>query len=200
MGDPVTMAMIGAGVGAITNPRKPLQGALLGGALGGFGGAAMGAGNVASTAVGTTAGGVPLAVTGSTPGVALPSAALPASKVTLPSTFVGDVGVMGTPTMSMQLPNTLSMANPTMPGIVSTNASTGLIPSMTADVTMADRLRAMGTFNQQNPMVGQVGFSALRDLSQPQPTPALTPGLLRGTPSQEQPMQYAIQMPQIRLI
>ena len=41
MGDPVTMAMIGAGVGAITNPRKPLQGALLGGALGGFGGAAI---------------------------------------------------------------------------------------------------------------------------------------------------------------
>ena len=42
MGDPVTMAMIGAGVGAVTNRRNPLQGALLGGALGGFGGAAMG--------------------------------------------------------------------------------------------------------------------------------------------------------------
>jgi hypothetical protein len=42
MGDPVTMGMIGAGVGAITNRRNPLQGALLGGALGGFGGAAMG--------------------------------------------------------------------------------------------------------------------------------------------------------------
>lgn len=42
MGDPVTMAMIGAGVGAVTNRRNPLQGALMGGALGGFGGAAMG--------------------------------------------------------------------------------------------------------------------------------------------------------------
>ncbi len=42
MGDPVTMGMIGAGVGALTNRRNPLQGALLGGALGGFGGAAMG--------------------------------------------------------------------------------------------------------------------------------------------------------------
>jgi hypothetical protein len=42
MGDPVTMGMIGAGVGAITNRRNPLQGALLGGALGGFGGAAIG--------------------------------------------------------------------------------------------------------------------------------------------------------------
>lgn len=42
MGDPVSMAMIGAGVGAVTNRRNPLQGALLGGALGGFGGAAIG--------------------------------------------------------------------------------------------------------------------------------------------------------------
>lgn len=71
MGDPVTMAMIGAGVGAITNPRKPLQGALLGGALGGFGGAAMGAGNAAATAGMTGASAVPI---GSTAGAALPAA------------------------------------------------------------------------------------------------------------------------------
>ena len=199
MGDPVTMAMIGAGVGAVTNPRKPLQGALLGGALGGFGGAAMGAGNVASTAVGTTAGGAPLAVTGATPGVALPSAALPSSTVKLPATFLGDPGVMGTPTMSMQLPNTLSMSTPTMPGTISTNASTGLIPSMTADVTMMDRLKAMGSFAKENPMVGQVGVGALQNIMQPLP-PAPSAGLLRGTPSQEQPQQYAMAMPEIRLI
>jgi len=54
MGDPITMAMIGAGVGAVTNPRKPLQGALLGGALGGFGGAAMGGAKAATAAAGAT--------------------------------------------------------------------------------------------------------------------------------------------------
>jgi hypothetical protein len=43
MGDPVTMAMVGAGVGALTNRKKPLQGALLGGALGGLGGGVYGA-------------------------------------------------------------------------------------------------------------------------------------------------------------
>ena len=64
MGDPLTMAMIGAGVGAITNPRKPLQGALLGGALGGFGGAAMGAGNAAATATMTGASAVPAVASG----------------------------------------------------------------------------------------------------------------------------------------
>ena len=71
MGDPVTMAMIGAGVGAITNPRKPLQGALLGGALGGFGGAAMGAGNAAATA--TMTGATMPAGTGVAAGTALPA-------------------------------------------------------------------------------------------------------------------------------
>lgn len=200
MGDPVTMAMIGAGVGAITNPRKPLQGALLGGALGGFGGAFANVAKPAATAMGTTAGGVPLAVTGATPGVALPSAALPASTVTLPTQAA--TGAFKTATMpGIQAANTLPFANPTMQGIVSTNASTGLIPSMTADVTMMDRLRAMGQFNRDNPMVGQVGSSALRDIMQPQPMAATpTPGLLRGTPSQEQPTQYAMAMPQVSLI
>jgi hypothetical protein len=174
MGDPITMAMIGAGVGAVTNPRKPLQGALLGGALGGFGGAAMGAGNVAATATGATAGGAPLAVTGVTPGVSLPVAK----------------GV-----------TTGAFKTATMPGVVSTNASTGLISSTTAPVTMMDRFNALGQFNRENPMVGQVGSSALQSLNEPQPMAAsMQPGLLRGTPSQEQPMQYAMQMPQVSLI
>lgn len=170
MGDPVTMAMIGAGVGAITNPRKPLQGALLGGALGGFGGAAMGAGNVAATTAMKGAAAVPV---GSTAGAALPAAQ-------------GASGIF---------------ANATMPTYAATGGTTGLIGSTTAPVTMMDRLRAIGSFNQQNPMVGQVGSSALRDIMQPQPmaaTPA--PGLLRGTPSQEQPSQYAMAMPQVSLI
>ena len=173
MGDPVTMAMIGAGVGAMTNPRKPLQGALLGGALGGFGGAAMGAGNAAATT----------AMTG--------ASAVPAGAATTI-----------TPMAAGQSFSTAApFANATMPTYAATGGSTGLIGSTTAPVTMMDRLRAMGTFNQQNPMVGQVGSSALQNLMQPQPMAAApTPGLLRGTPSQEQPSQYAMAMPQVSLI
>lgn len=169
MGDPVTMAMIGAGVGAITNPRKPLQGALLGGALGGFGGAAMGAGNAAATATMTGASAVPAGASSLT--------ALPAQ----------GAGIFATPTM---------------PVYAATGGTTGLIPSMTAPVTMMDRLKAVGTFNQQNPMVGQVGSSALQNIMQPPPVMASapTPGLLRGTPAQEQPSQYAMAMPQVSLI
>jgi len=38
MFDPFTLAMIGAGIGAITNPKKPIQGAIIGGGLGYGGG------------------------------------------------------------------------------------------------------------------------------------------------------------------
>jgi len=169
MGDPITMAMIGAGVGAVTNPRKPLQGALLGGALGGFGGAAMGAGNAAATA----------GMTGAT---------MPAGTGVAASTPIASFG-------------TGTFATPTMPVYAATGGSTGLIPSITATPTMMDRLRAVGQFNRENPMVGQVGSSALQNLMQPQPMAAApTPGLLRGTPSQEQPQQYAMAMPQVSLI
>ena len=170
MGDPLTMAMIGAGVGAVTNPRKPLQGALLGGALGGFGGAAMGAGNAAATAT-------------------MKGAVMPAAGTGV--TASAPIGSFGTGIF----------ATPTNPVFAATGGSTGLIGSMAAPVTMMERLQAIGKFGTENPMVGQVGAGALRDLSQPQPmASAASPGLLRGTPSQEQPPQYAMAMPQVSLI
>jgi len=173
MGDPLTLAMIGAGVGAVTNPRKPLQGALLGGALGGFGGAAMGAGNAAATAGMTGASATPIGV--ATPGMALNS---------------GAAFNAATP-----------MATATMPATFATGGSTGLIPSITATPTMMDRLRAVGQFGRENPMVGQLGASAFQSLNEPQPMAAAVPqGLLRGTPSPEQPSQYAMAMPQVSLI
>ena len=179
MGDPVTMAMIGAGVGAVTNPRKPLQGALLGGALGGFGGAAMGAGNAAATATMT--------------GATMPAAGA--------ATTINPVTAAATSTDALAKVSNPIFANPSQATYAATGGSTGFIPSMTADVTMADRFKALGQFNRENPMVGQVGSSAFQSLNEPQPMAAAAPpGLLRGTPSQEQPMQYAMQMPQVSLI
>ena len=179
MGDPITMAMIGAGVGAVTNPRKPLQGALLGGALGGFGGAAMGAGNAAATATMTGASAVPASTT-----------ALAPTPMVAGATYQPATGSM-----------IANFGMPTTPTFAATGGSTGLIGSTTAPATMMDRFKALGQFNRENPMVGQVGSSALQNIMQPQPMAAATqPGLLRGTPSPEQPMQYAMQMPQVSLI
>ena len=186
MGAAAAPMLIGSALGAVTNRRNPLQGALLGGVLGGVGGSFMsgfgGAGNAASTAMGTTAGGVPAAITGVTPGAALPAQGA--------GTF----------------------ANPTMPGVVSTNTSTGLIGSTTAPVTMAERfaggvnalksdISSLGTFAKENPLAAGQGLQAAKGVLFPEPVAAPTPqGLLRSTPSQEQPPQYAMGMPQINLL
>ena len=180
MGDPITMAMIGAGVGAITNPRKPLQGALLGGALGGFGGAAMGAGNAAATA--TMKG----------------AAAIPASTTALaPTPMVA--GATYQPATSGMIAN---FGMPTTPTFAATGGSTGLIGSTTSPVTMMDRFKALGQFNRENPMVGQVGSSAFQSLNEPQPMAAsMQPGLMRGNPiPMEQQQTAMLQQPQISLI
>ena len=179
MGDPVTMAMIGAGVGAITNPKKPLQGALLGGALGGFGGAAMGAGNAAAGAT----------MTGATMPAA--GAATTITPMTAGATYSGAAPGM-----------VANFGMPTMPTYAATGGSTGLISSTTAPVTMMDRFKALGQFNKENPMVGQVGSSAFQSLNEPQPMAAsMQPGLMRGNPiPMEQQQTAMLQQPQISLI
>lgn len=55
MADPVTMAMVGAGIGAATNKDDPLKGAMMGAAIGGIGGAGYGA-LAGEAAAGETAG------------------------------------------------------------------------------------------------------------------------------------------------
>lgn len=170
MGDPITMAMIGAGVGAVTNPRKPLQGALLGGALGGFGGAAMGAGNAAAA---TTMAGANPALMGTAGMGVNPMTAGATYKAAAPG-MVANFGM------------------PTMPTYAATGGTTGLIGSTTAPVTMMDRLKAVGDFGRQNPMVGQTGFNAFQNLNEPQPMAASAqPGLMRGNPMQIEDQQMA---------
>ena len=49
MFDPITMALIGAGTGALLDPKKPLRGAAIGGTLGYGGGTAFGSGGLFSS-------------------------------------------------------------------------------------------------------------------------------------------------------
>lgn len=175
MGDPVTMAMIGAGVGAITNPRKPLQGALLGGALGGFGGAAATAFKAAGTAgtaglAGAGGSGMGAAGTLTNAGAGGASAYYPVTQVASP-------------------------ANPLMP---IGQSAIGTTPTFMEQ--MRGGLQGLGQFNRENPMVGQVGSSALQNIMQP-PPPAPSAGLLRGNPMPVEQQQMAmLQQPQITLI
>jgi hypothetical protein len=67
--DPFTMAMIGASVGALSNPKKPLKGALVGGTMGYAGGSALGGGGLlgggAAGGSGLASAGVPSSIGGS---------------------------------------------------------------------------------------------------------------------------------------
>jgi hypothetical protein len=56
MADPITLAVVGAGVGAMMNPNDPIKGAVIGGAAGFTGGTALGAGAAGATTAGTTIG------------------------------------------------------------------------------------------------------------------------------------------------
>ena len=181
MGDPVTMAMIGAGVGAVTNPRKPLQGALLGGALGGFGGAAATGFKAAGSAgtAGLAGGGGSGMFTAGTQ-LANPMA-------------TGTYFTAGTPAAAGSLQ---AGGNAVM-----NVGQTAIGTSPTFMEQMRGGFQGIGQFNRENPMVGQVGSSALQNIMQPQPMAAApTPGLLRGTPAQEQQQMAMFQPPQVSLI
>ena len=160
--------LIGSALGAITNPRKPLQGALLGGALGGFGGAFANVAKPAATATMT--------------GATFPAAGA--------ATTINPVTAAATSTDALAKVSNPIFANPSQATYAATGGSTGFIPSMTADVTMMDRLKAMGQFGKENPMVGQVGMKAFESLNEPMAA-APQAGLLRGTPSAIEQPQYA---------
>jgi hypothetical protein len=76
MADPVTLAMVGAAAGAVTNKKDPLKGALMGAALGGGGGLL--AGGAAAGGSGLLGGAAPL---GATAAGGLTASAIPAGGV-----------------------------------------------------------------------------------------------------------------------
>jgi hypothetical protein len=186
MGAAAAPMLIGSAMGAMTNRRNPLQGALLGGVLGGVGGSFMsgfgGAGNAAATT----------AMTGANPAVmgtaGMGSTVVPAAATPLKALTQGVNPVF---------------ANPSMPTYAATGGSTGLIGSATAPVTMGERfaggmnalksdLGALNTFASQNPVTTQVGLGAARDIMTPQPMAAApVAGLMRGNPMPIEDQQMA---------
>jgi len=95
MFDPFTLAMIGAGVGAFTNKKDPLKGALIGGGLG-YGGGLLAAPGTA--AAGTTAAGTSAATgAGAGLGANAPGAAAFEASMGLPSSqFIANGGSLST--------------------------------------------------------------------------------------------------------
>ena len=162
MGDPVTMAIIGGSVGAMSNSKDPLKGALLG-AAGGYGGATlMGAGGA-----GIAPGIIPSssALSGST---TINAAALPTNAVQAFTTGAP----MATP-LNVEAMKTagggLFAGSPTAAPFVSSGTSTGMIPSSLYEPTMMDRFASVGQYAQQNPQLTQMAMqTANQAMQQPE--------------------------------
>ena len=167
--------LIGSALGAVTNRRNPLAGALMGGVLGGVGGAAMGGFKAAGSAgtAGLAGGGGSGMFTAGT-------------QVYNPATYF----TAGTPVASAG-------------NAVMNVGQTAIGTSPTFMDQMRGGFQGITQFAKENPFAMSSGLNAAQQLygQQPQPMAAATPpGLLRGTPAQEQPQQYAMAMPQVSLI
>ena len=220
MGDPVTMAVVGASVGAMMNKKDPLKGAMLG-AAGGYGGAAL----MPTLGVGSTAAGLTPAAAGTTAGTATGSAitagaggsaagnltAVPSFGV--PSFQVGasgvpSAGVFSTPAqVSTFQPLTYNQATATgmqRPYGTFESLLNPNIESSSMAPTFMEQLKsggsAVGQYAEKNPvLVGMAAQSAQQMLQQPQRR-SQPPGLLRGTQMQVAAPQYQVGVPQVSLI
>lgn len=164
MGAAAAPMLIGSAIGAVSS-KNPLQGALLGGALGGAGGAFMGQGGLSSMfgsfADDAATGILPSALSGSTVVNANP---LPMGAVQAFTT--------GAPTatpLNVEAMKTVFAGSPTAAPFVSSGTSTGMIPSSLYEPTMMDRFASVGQYAQQNPVLTQMAMqTANQAMQQPE--------------------------------
>ena len=176
MGAAAAPMLIGSAIGGLTNRKNPLQGALLGGALGGAGGAFMGPGglsNLFSFADDAAAGVLPSALSGSTTtlGSTLPAGAAqafttgPNAAMQAANLTTGPSGVLGVEAAKTGL----FSGSPVTTPFVSSGTSTGLIPSSMYEPTFMDRVGQVGKYAQQNPVLTQMAAqTAQQAMQQPE--------------------------------
>ena len=193
--------LIGAAAGAALNQKNPIQGAMLGGFVGGAGGALMpGLSNLGGASSGLTPGILPSAASGSTvvnPAMAGqaftagPTAAMNAANLT-----TGPTSALGVEASKAGL----FAGSPVTQPFVSSDASTGFIPSSMYEPTLMDRVGDVGQYAQQNPVLTQMAMQGAQGLLQQQPSQPTPAGLMRGNPMQVQVPQYQFGPPKISLI
>lgn len=164
--------LIGSALGAMTNSKNPLQGALLGGVLGGVGGAAMGGFKAAGSAgtAGLAGGGKSGMFTAGT-------------QVANPMGASGTYFASGNPAAS--LGNAAMEMGQT---------AIGTSPSLGSQ--LSGSLQGVTQFAKENPFAMSSGLNAAQQLygEKPMEFPQ-APGLLRGNPIPEQPPSYAAMSP-----
>jgi len=178
MADPITMAVVGGSIGAMTNKKDPLKGALLG-AAGGYGGATlMGASGLGA---GASSGVLPSALSGSTTiNAAAPMAGqafvnpVATAMTTGPS---GAISVEAAKTGLFGGATPLTNAAMQGQGLAQTSAMQrslslgmpGVEASSLYEPTFMDRVGSVGKYAQQNPVLTNMAMqSAQQALQQPE--------------------------------
>jgi len=195
MGAAAAPILIGSAIGGLTNRKNPLQGALLGGALGGAGNAFMGAGGLSNmfSFADDAAGVLPSALSGSTTinpnpmlGVqAFTTGAPMATPLNLEAAktglFAPPTGGFQSLTEKMTQPLTsnqataIGMQRPLSLGMPGVEASSLYEP------TFMDRVGSVGQYAQQNPVLTQMAMqSAQQALQQPEARMAPAGQVSRG--------------------
>jgi hypothetical protein len=221
MGAAAAPMLVGSAIGAVTNRKNPLQGALLGGALGGAGGAFMGTNGLSNifSFADDAAGVLPSALSGSTTitGSSLPAGAVqayttgPSAAMQAANLTTGPSGVIGAEaakgglfggaipktSAAMQgqgLAQTGAIQRPLTYGMEGVEYGQGGSP------TIMDRFGAVGQYAQQNPVLASMAMQSAQNMLRQQPTQPAPAGLLRGNPTQAQMPQYQVGIPQVSLI
>lgn len=176
MGDPVTMAVIGGGLGAMMNKKDPLKGALLGAAGGYGGGALMGAGGFGATQVAGTGS----ALTGAGASTGANTMFANAAGVN-PTTVIGasqaaPAGIFASPakyTASLNVPVERSFG--TLESIFNPNIqSSSMAPSFMEQV--GSGASQVGQYAQQNPVLTNQALGYAQQAMQQPPEQPLAPG------------------------
>jgi hypothetical protein len=181
MADPITMAVVGGSIGAMTNKKDPLKGALLGAAGGYGGGALMGAGGFGATQVA----GSGSALTGAGASTGANTMFANAAGVN-PGTVIGasqaaPAGIFANPvayTPSLNVPVERSFG--TLESIFNPNIqSSSMAPSFMEQV--GSGAGQIGKYAQQNPVLTNMAMqSAQQALQQPEARMAPAGQVSRG--------------------
>jgi hypothetical protein len=212
MGAAAAPILIGSAMGAATNRKNPLQGALLGGVLGGAGSAFTGFGSLGNAAANTasTAGTTGLGMAGNAAATTMPGAvgafgqAVPAQAV---PAMVPEVAPAATNLASLidgGLSADLALDAANAAGTAGGYTGLGMAGNPAANMSFFDKLGAgakeLGQYAQQNPVLASMAVQTGQSLLQQREPQLQSPGLMRGSPSQVAAPQYQVGIPKVSLI
>lgn len=198
--------LIGSAIGAATNRKNPLQGALLGGVLGGAGSAFTGFGSLGNAAANTasTTGYTGLGMAGNAASTTMPGAVGAFGQTVTVPAIATEVAPAADLTSLINQGLSADLALDAAAGTAGGYTGLGMAGNPAANMSLLDKFGAgakkLGQYAQQNPVLTQMAIQTGQGLLQ-QPERQLPPsGLMRGSPIQTSAPQYQVGIPKVSLI